>query len=241
MHRLLILFLLAAGCGTAQNEIAEYSKHGVRFVRLDADAVVQMQMVFKDEKGERYRSLNSSSTALKPGELLLFATNGGMFHEDRNPVPVGLFIEDNEVRYKLNTDEGSGNFFLKPNGVFAISQNGQALVTTSEQWLAENPPSIAFATQSGPMLVINGTIHPIFTKGSANLYIRSGVGVDQTGNVLFGISEASMNFHDFATAFQEEGCTNALYLDGAISLFHTPARPAEGNFGVIIQVVGNSR
>ena len=239
MHRLLILFLLAAGCGTAQNEIAEYCKHGVRFVRLDADAVGQMQMVFKDEKGERYRSLTSSSMALKPGESLLFATNGGMFHGDGNPV--GLFIEDNEVRYKLNTDEGSGNFFLKPNGVFAISQNGQALVTTSEQWLTENRPSIEFATQSGPMLVINGTIHPIFTKGSANLYIRSGVGVDQTGNVLFGISEASMNFHDFATAFQEEGCTNALYLDGAISLFHTPARPAEGNFGVIIQVVGNSR
>ena len=239
MHRLLILFLLAAGCGTAQNEIAEYSKHGVRFVRLDAGAVGQIQMVFKDEQGKRYSSLNSSSTALEPGESLLFATNGGMFHEDRTPV--GLFIEDNEVRFKLNTDGGHGNFFLKPNGVFAISQNGQALVTTSEQWDTENRAQIEFATQSGPMLVINGTIHPVFTEGSANRNIRSGVGVDQTGNVLFGISEASMNFHDFATAFQEEGCTNALYLDGGISLFHTPARPAEGNFGVIIQVVGNSR
>ena len=91
------------------------------------------------------------------------------------------------------------------------------------------------------MLVIDGTIHPAFTPGSDNKNIRSGVGVDQNGNVLFGLSQAKVNFHDFATAFIEEGCTNALYLDGAISLFHAPERPAEGDFGVIIQVVGNSR
>ena len=239
MYRILTLFLLAAGCSTAQLEIEEYSKHEVRFVRLDTDAVGQIQMVYKDESGERYASLNASSSALDKGELLMFATNGGMFHQDGNPV--GLFIEENEVRSVRNTDEGNGNFFLKPNGVFAVSQDGQALVTTSEQWLTENQTSIEFATQSGPMLVINGTIHPVFTEGSANKYIRSGVGVDQTGNVLFGLSEAPMNFHDFAIAFQEEGCTDALYLDGAISLFHTPERPSDGNFGVIIQVVGNSR
>jgi len=107
MYRILVIFLLATGCSTAQNEIAEYSEHGVRFVRLDAGAVGQIQMVFKNEQGERYRSLNLSSTALEQGELLLFATNGGMFHVDRNPV--GLFIEENEVRCELNTDEGSGN------------------------------------------------------------------------------------------------------------------------------------
>jgi len=239
MYRILVIFLLATGCSTAQNEIAEYSEHGVRFVRLDAGAVGQIQMVFKNEQGERYRSLNLSSTALEQGELLLFATNGGMFHVDRNPV--GLFIEENEVRCELNTDEGSGNFFLKPNGVFAVSQSGQAVVITSEQWLTENPTSIKFATQSGPMLVMNSTIHPVFTEGSANKNIRSGVGVDQNGNVLFGLSEAPVNFHDFATAFLEEGCIDALYLDGAISLFHTPQRPEAGQFGVIIQVVGNSR
>ena len=108
MHRLLILFLLAAGCGTAQNEIAEYSKHEVRFIRLDAGAVGQIQMVFKDKSGKRYSALSSSASALNEGELLLFATNGGMFHEDGNPV--GLFIEDNEALYKVNKDEGSGNF-----------------------------------------------------------------------------------------------------------------------------------
>ena len=239
MPRFLILFLLAAGCSTVQNEIEEYSKHGVRFARLDAGAVGEIKMVYKDESGERYASLDASSSALDKGKLLMFATNGGMFHKDKNPV--GLFIEDNEVLYVLNTDEGNGNFFLKPNGVFAVSQDGQALVTTSEQWLTEDQTSIEFATQSGPMLVINGTIHPVFTEGSANKYIRSGVGVDQTGNVLFGLSEAPMNFHAFATAFLEEGCTDALYLDGAISLLHTPKQPAGGDFGVIIQVVGNSQ
>ena len=86
MHRLLILFLLAAGCSTAQNEIAEYSEHGVRFVRLHAGAVGQIHLVFKDEQGKRYSSLNSSSKALDEGELLMFATNGGMFHRDGNPV-----------------------------------------------------------------------------------------------------------------------------------------------------------
>ena len=98
MYRILVLFLLAAGCSTAQLEIEEYSKHGVRFIRLDAGAVGQIQMVFKDESGERYASLKASASALNEGELLLFSTKGGMFHADGNPV--GLFMEDNEVRFR---------------------------------------------------------------------------------------------------------------------------------------------
>ena len=48
--------------------------------------------------------------------------NAGMFHPDHSPV--GLQIIDGTVRNPINTDDGQGNFFLKPNGVFALGEQG---------------------------------------------------------------------------------------------------------------------
>ena len=121
-----------------------------------------------------------------------------------------------------------------PMVFFTSSNNLEAHVTSSDGFTNEN---VKYATQSGPMLVINGTMHHRFIKGSENLNIRNGVGILPNGDVLFAISKDKINFYDFATFFMEKGCENALYLDGFVSKVYSPENQREdigGTFGVII-------
>ena len=89
------------------------------------------------------------------------------------------------------------------------------------------------------MLVHDGQINVKLTKGSKNLNIRNGVGKLPNGNLLFAISKERINFYDFATYFKDNGCENALYLDGFVSRAYCPAQDwvqMGGKFGVIIGV-----
>jgi uncharacterized protein YigE (DUF2233 family) len=80
-----------------------------------------------------------------------------------------------------------------------------------------------YATQSGPMLVISGRLHPSFLADSPSLKTRNGVGVTSDGKVIFAISDGPVRFHDFATLFRDDlNCPNALFLDGSISSVDIP-------------------
>ena len=164
------------------------------------------------------------------------AMNGGMFHADG--APVGLLVEDGTVRFPINCESGKrGNFFLLPNGVFGQDADGVFRVVTTEKaaevvWQE--------ATQSGPMLLIDGQPHPVFNEASTNVNIRNGVGVRPDGSVVFGLSSDPITFHAFASAFAERGCDQALYLDGAISRMHLreEGEPAAGGvFSVLVGVI----
>jgi uncharacterized protein YigE (DUF2233 family) len=151
---------------------------------------------------------------------LMFAANAGMFDVQANPV--GLLVQDGKVTSPLNLNDGTGNFFMKPNGVFLINQNREAMVIESSAYPAVTVP-VVWATQSGPLLVQGGNIHPDFIAGSVNKKLRSGVGVRSDGTIVFAISRSPVNFYDFASLFLKKlGCPNALYLDGEISAFYTP-------------------
>ena len=154
------------------------------------------------------------------GETLIFAMNAGMY--GRRRLPIGLYVEDGETLKSVNTKEGYGNFHLMPNGVFSLSQGADGLwsaqVMETSAFLASGiAPD--FATQSGPMLVIDGNLHPRFIEGSASRKLRNGVGVSADGQtVWFAISDAPVNFHDFGQLFGDHlGSPNALFLDGEVS------------------------
>ncbi|MBO9732502.1 MAG: phosphodiester glycosidase family protein [Chitinophaga sp.] len=169
-------------------------------------------------------------------DTLVFAMNGGMFKPDYSPV--GLYIRRQQVITPLNTTSETGNFGMQPNGVFYLTTENVGVVCITAAF--HNDGHIRYATQSGPMLVIDGAIHPAFKAGSTNLNIRNGVGILPDGSVLFAISRDPINFYDFALFFKEQGCKNALYLDGAISQMYYPAKDmlqADGKFGVIIGVI----
>jgi uncharacterized protein YigE (DUF2233 family) len=168
-------------------------------------------------------------------KTLLFATNGGMFDLKRSPI--GLYIENGIMHQELNTREASGNFYLKPNGVFYLTKNRSAVICATSDF--KNEESILFATQSGPMLVHEGKIHDAFKKGSKNLNIRNGVGILPDGKVVFAMSKAEVNLYDFAMYFSELGCKEALYLDGFVSRTYLPSQnwiQTDGDFGVMIAV-----
>jgi uncharacterized protein YigE (DUF2233 family) len=154
------------------------------------------------------------------GERLVFAMNAGMYHEDRSPV--GLYVEAGREMKRANTAAGPGNFHLKPNGVFYVAGRSAGVMETGRYLKARVKAD--HATQSGPMLVIDGRIHPKISEDGPSRKIRNGVGVRDRSTVVFAISEEPVTFGAFARLFKDElGTPNALFLDGSVSSLYAPA------------------
>ena len=152
--------------------------------------------------------------------VIRFAMNAGMYHSDLSPV--GLHVEEGVEKRALVRGGGWGNFFLQPNGVFFIGKDGKAGVMETEAYAASGiRPRLA--TQSGPMLVVDGQIHPAFLPQSDSLKLRNGVGVDERGRVVFVVTKGPVQFYDFAVFYRDVlNCKNALFLDGSISSMMVP-------------------
>ena len=151
-------------------------------------------------------------------DRLLFAMNAGMFDEDG--MPIGLYVEDGDERRPINRREGPGNFHMLPNGVFAVAADGTPSIVTTQAW---DEHETRWATQSGPMLVIDGALHPRFQPNGPSLHIRNGVGVADAHTAWFAISDQPVSFGRFARFFRDSlGCDDALFLDGAVSSLWDP-------------------
>ena len=193
-----------------------------RYISYIVDTKQQdIKLYWKDDKQENFRSIDNLKTWLaKNQKVLVFAMNGGMYKQDNSPL--GLFIEDQKTVTPLNTTNGNGNFYLKPNGVFYITTGNLPAICPTEKF--KDDGKIKYATQSGPMLVIEGQIHPAFKEGSTNLNIRNGVGILPGDKVIFAMSKREISFYDFANYFKSMGCKNALYLDGLVSRTYLPSK-----------------
>jgi uncharacterized protein YigE (DUF2233 family) len=153
------------------------------------------------------------------GRALRFAMNAGMYETDLTPV--GLYVEDGRQRHRADLRDGAANFHLKPNGVFYVGDGTAGVVETS-RFLADGIKA-RFATQSGPMLLIDGRMHPKISPTGASAKIRNGVGVGDNWQVSFVISEEPVTFHLFAQFFRDRlNCRNALYFDGSVSSLYAP-------------------
>ena len=192
---------------------------GYTSCRIDL-AETETRLFLRDAEGAIYGSFGRVEAALPPGKRLGVAMNAGMFHEDRSPV--GHYVEDGVEEMRVITSDGPGNFGLLPNGVLCLME-GRAEIVESRAY-AEAPPDCRHATQSGPMLVIEGALHPRFIAGGASRNIRNGVGVDATGRILhLVISDEPVNFHHFARFFRDHlGLSQALYFDGRVSRLYAP-------------------
>jgi len=180
-----------------------------------------VRLWLKDPTGALIGTPERLSRQLGPGERLVFAMNAGMYAPDRHPV--GLYVEGGVEQRALVTSEGPGNFGLLPNGVFCVGDDFR--VIESRAFDAERP-ACRFATQSGPMLVIDGALHPKFVPESDSTYIRNGVGVSSDGQTAwFVIADRPVTFHRFARFFRDAlGAPNALYLDGSVSRLIVPGQ-----------------
>ncbi|UII20321.1 phosphodiester glycosidase family protein [Fulvivirga ligni] len=206
------------------------------FVMHEVDpALGDLRMFWRDADGKIYGSLSRLRKSVEQeGNTLRFAMNGGMYLRDQSPQ--GLYIENGELKSEINLKNSTyGNFYMQPNGIFYLTENGDANVITTSEF--KHSSDVTYATQSGPMLLIKGEYHPKFMMGSSNLHIRNGVGILPNGHVLFAMSKKPVNFYDFATLFKQNGCEDALYLDGFVSRTYLPEKKwiqEDGGFGVII-------
>ena len=195
-----------------------------------------IRLFWSGPDGRPYGSLAALAAALKAkGETLVFAMNAGMFKQDQSPV--GLYVENRLKLHDADTRSGPTNFHLKPNGVFWVG-DGVAGVTETSRYLA-NPPAARYATQSGPMLVVDGKIHPKIRPNGTSLKIRNGVGACDGGAVVFAIAEEPVTFDAFARLFRDGlDCQNALFLDGSVSSLYAPELNRDDELGPIGPMVG---
>ncbi|WP_428547035.1 phosphodiester glycosidase family protein [Profundibacter sp.] len=211
---LLLLPAVANACETLTYKSNDYT---LCEVTLDDD----LRLFHSDADGKLLGSFSRINAMLADhGQTLGFAMNAGMYHADRRPV--GLFIERGKEIAPLADGGTYGNFGLKPNGVFCFSKQALAVIETNVFRLSKT--ACEYATQSGPMLVIDGALHPRFLIDATSRYIRNGVGVSADGTrAYFVISDNPVTFHEFGSLFRDHLKTpNALYFDGKVSRLYAP-------------------
>jgi len=219
------LLLLLAGCSepapTAPPESAcsDRSFEGTRFTVCDVKGG-RVEVRTSARNGVPYRSFAALEAGLgNRADQVAFAMNAGMFDEQGHAI--GLLVEDGKEIHKINRRKGGGNFHMMPNGVFLVRKDGRSEVVTSAAY--EPAPGMAFATQSGPMLVIDGKLHPAFEPDGSSRNIRNGVGIGPDGTPVFVISAELVSFGKFARFFRDGlKARNALYFDGSVSSLWDP-------------------
>jgi len=226
MNRVALLVLLLTGLSSraapAPPALESVSFRSENFyVRTVDPKKEDLRLFWKDDQGNLLHDFAGLEKAVNAqGEKLLFAANAGMYEPDLRPV--GLLMQNGSETSPLNLNDGTGNFYMKPNGVFVINEKHDALIVESGDYAGLLTP-VVWATQSGPLLVHGGDILPDFIEDSKNRKIRSGVGVRKDGTIIFALSRQPVNFYNFAALFLTHcKCPNALYLDGDISAFHVP-------------------
>lgn len=199
-----------------QIQLIQSGTHKLDLIRVDD--LSQLKLFLQHSQGP-YSSFSALRKQLGPCNSISFAMNAGMYHADLSPV--GLYIEQGKQLKSLNQSEGAGNFFMQPNGVLMWTKT-KANIATTQQYIKANVKA-DYATQSGPMLVIDGKINASFIADSNSRKIRNGVGI-KNNQLYFVISRGRINFYDFAKVFQQDlDVQQALYLDGSISSLYAPA------------------
>jgi len=220
-----------APCRAVTNENNSYTVCEVD-LRLQA-----VRLFWKRPDGAPYGYLNAFPSSLGGrSSQLIFATNAGMFDTDYKPI--GLYVENGRELVRANTRSGWGNFHMKPNGIFYVAGETAGVLETGAYLKKQLHPDMA--TQSGPMLVINGRLHPRFAHANVSLKQRSGVGVRDAHTIVFAISENPVSFAAFARLFRDRTkCANALFLDGgSVPSLYVPALQRGSNLLAIGPMIG---
>lgn len=179
-----------------------------------------LHLAWKGPDGRPLGSLPALKKALGPeAGRVRFAMNAGMYHPDQRPV--GLLVQDGKTTSPLETRPGEGNFYDLPNGVFWVDAAGHTGIQSTTNYASRTSPP-AWATQSGPLLLDQGRLHPIVGRATRKA-VRNAVGTCIGHGVTFVISDEPVTLGQLTRYLKDKlGCTDALYLDGAVSVLWSP-------------------
>ena len=202
-------------------EVVEHEGAKYHLFRVNRAEWPQLQLAWLGADGKPLLDFNGLKRDLAAkGQKITFATNAGIYAH--GPRPCGLTICGGRELVPLNLSPGDGNFYLKPNGVFFLDDSaGPGVMEAAEFGRSGLRPRIA--TQSGPLLLRKGVIHPAFNVNSPNKRLRNAVGVRSDGQIVFVMSDREdrtrgrVTFHQLSRFFLHLGCQDALFLDGDIS------------------------
>lgn len=209
-------------------QTVQYGGTAIDVVTVDLRRA-RLELYWRDAAGKRLGRLGAVRDLVsKKGARPLAITNAGIFAPE---TPSGLHIEDGHRLHPLNLSATWGNFGMKPNGVFFLDEHGAAILETGE-FGARGERGVRLATQSGPLLLRAGKVHPKFIPTSVNALPRSGVGVVSRDQIVIAVTRGPIRFYDFALLFRDRlGCADALYLDGTISRLWAPALKLDDDGG----------
>ncbi|WP_299722264.1 phosphodiester glycosidase family protein [uncultured Tateyamaria sp.] len=222
MIRAALLALLAWAAPAWAEECENIDHDGASYTICTVDLSTDtLRLFLYDDSGAPYGQFSAIDRALEEkGQQLGFAMNAGMYHDDR--APVGHYVEDGKEVMRVIPNAGPGNFGLLPNGILCLREGRADVIETLR--FVDQAPECLHATQSGPMLVIDGDLHPRFLVDSTSRYVRNGVGTSADGKTaVFAISDSPVTFHQFGRLFRDHlSLPNALFLDGNISRLYAP-------------------
>lgn len=212
---LILILFTCIGAAHAAPEKRVVDGISYQFLLAQPEAI---RIVWKNPAGQAMRTFSEVAHHLEQQGLAVDTLmNGGIF--EPGGIPSGLLIQGGRELSPVNRNAGKGNFYMQPNGIFLLGNQGAAIIHTEEYPL--NGVDIRDAVQSGPTLLRMGKIHPNFKADSPSRLHRNGVGVTKHGSVYFVITEFRSpkfpNLYEFAQLFQSLGCDDALFLDGDIS------------------------
>ena len=212
-----LVFLLAGLAWSAAGAVDAPPRYTVVKVDLRTE---KLALFLNDDTGTAFKRFDRLEAWLKArNKQLLFAANAGMYHADF--APVGLLVREGREEAPLNLADGVGNFFRKPNGVFLVTAQGPRIVEASEYPAIAAKGGVQLATQSGPLLLRHGAVHPALIPNSDSRKTRNGVCVSGT-TAVFVLAETPVNFYDFALYLRDvQHCRDALYLDGTVSAIYS--------------------
>jgi len=111
----LFTIFLGSQSATAASPCVERSYQSVSYVICTVDLRAYLVRLFwKDQRQQAYAGFDHLPRRVEDGPIV-FAMNAGMHEEDLSPV--GLYVENGKTLKPANRKNGSGNFYLKPNGV----------------------------------------------------------------------------------------------------------------------------
>jgi len=236
---LILAVLLAPAAGRAEGACRKIAFEGDGFTVCRYDpARDDLRLAARGAAGPLDSLQGLKASLGDDARRVRFALNGGMYQPDQSPV--GLFVAEGRTQAPLNQAAGTGNFFLKPNGVFWVGDDGAPHVDETERFAAAAPEA-RWATQSGPLLVAHGTLHPAIAPNGTSLTVRDAVGVKGHA-ALFVISDGPVSFGRLARFLRDGlGCADALYLDGHVASLWSPGlkrqdgRTGLGTFVVVLR------